>query len=379
MQGFGNPSNYPNANVYFDPIANHVYRIVNVKETNKAFTVTKGHQNQKLFISDYVGDDSQKFTFVSKNNRIAFVAKATNTALYIPHHNKNNGAEVEADGGQHKSNWFEIARAKDGQWANKGYAIKTLCGKSLDIESGNTSNGTRILQWDSHNDWNQVWLIVPADQPIILNNQNLNQSQNQWGNQSQNQWGNQPQQTGHGHNGEHGHHGGKGHHGSHGNHGNGHNEKTGNSNQGFQVETVGFFKKNYTYALYSAGNQSKCLEVTNDGHVIIADFHGAVNQKFLFEFDPQTGQKNYLIKSSVNGQYLNGPGFGGGDIVTKDKGHVSEAWSIDLSKKVAGSYTIRSFTGHAIDVPGGNFSNGTRVQKHGFHGDTNQSWFIVEK
>ena len=120
------------------PLPNTVYRIVSVKDTNKAFTVTKGHHGQKVYVSDYTGDAAQKFTFGFQGNTLAFVAQATNTALYIPHHNKNNGAEIEADGKQHKSNWFEIVPVQQGEAAGKGYGIKTISGKALDLEGGKT-------------------------------------------------------------------------------------------------------------------------------------------------------------------------------------------------------------------------------------------------
>ena len=124
--------------LHFVPVPNTVYRIVSVKDTNKAFTVTKGHHGQKVYVSDYTGDAAQKFTFGFQGNTLAFVAQATNTALYIPHHNKNNGAEIEADGKQHKSNWFEIVPVQQGEAAGKGYGIKTISGKALDLEGGKT-------------------------------------------------------------------------------------------------------------------------------------------------------------------------------------------------------------------------------------------------
>ena len=62
--------------------------------------------------------------------------------------------------------------------------------------------------------------------------------------------------------------------------------------------------------------------MNQNGHVVVADFNGTIVQKYTFEYDAQ--HKNYLIKAVANGQYLNGPGlFGGDDIKTKEKGHLS--------------------------------------------------------
>lgn len=35
------------------------------------------------------------------------------------------------------------------------------------MTEGRTDNGTPVVQWVDHNDgYNQVWLVVPADQPV---------------------------------------------------------------------------------------------------------------------------------------------------------------------------------------------------------------------
>lgn len=225
-----------------------------------------------------------------------------------------------------------------------------------------------------------MWLIVPADQPITFNNQN----QNQWGNQSNQGFSQHQDHKGH-----------KDH--SHG-HGHGHKDKTNSSNQGFSnqgsnqgfnqgfinqgfnqpVEMEGIFKKNYTYAILCSANQAKCLQVTQDGFVVVADFNGSIAQKYTFEYD--TFFKHYLVKSSANGHYFGSPGvFGGDDIKTREKGIHCEKWTIEPSKKMGFGFTLRSFNGHAVDIPANNYNNGTHVQKHGFHGDSNQTFVIIEK
>jgi hypothetical protein len=70
-----------------------------------------------------------------------------------------------------------------GIWAGKGWHFKTASNKTVDLNAGNTSNGTAIIQWDYHGGDNQTWLITPAQQhqqqgfnvpiinPNIINNQ----------------------------------------------------------------------------------------------------------------------------------------------------------------------------------------------------------------
>lgn len=157
-----------------------------------------------------------------------------------------------ADPGQYDSSWFAITKAPSGGYANRGYMINTFAnGKSLDIEGGNTKNGSNVLQYSNHYDWNQVWLIVPADSPY------QNQQNQGWGNNS-GQFN--PQQ---------------------------------NINQGFQPNqqnqqnlpiSAGMFQVGQTYALICAENPSKCLEHRN-GVVVVSDFNGSANQKYTFEYD----------------------------------------------------------------------------------------------
>lgn len=188
MQGFSNfTMEVPN---HFVPQINTLYRVVSVKEPSKAFTVIQGKHRFKLCISEYLGDPSQKFTFFTQGNKFAFVSQSSNTALYIPEHKQHNGAHIVTDAGQHPSNWFDIVKVTTGDFANRGYHIISNSGRALDLDGSNTNNGNKIIQWEMHNNWSQIWLIVPADKPI---------SQNAWGNEK-----------------EHGHHHHK--HGSHGEH-----------------------------------------------------------------------------------------------------------------------------------------------------------------
>jgi hypothetical protein len=152
------------------------------------------------------------------------------------------------------------------------------------LDAGNIANGSNVIQWETHLNWNQAWLILPADQQISFPNNPYQPTQ--------------PAQK-----------------------------------QGFSVEKEGIFKKNTLYALDSAANHSKCLKVNQEGFVVIGDIQNLVNEKYLFEYEKK--YKGYRIKTVVNGQYLNGPGlFAGVDIVIKPKGdeyQLGENWTITPS------------------------------------------------
>ena len=146
----------------FAPVNGTDYRIVSVANGSRALTVSK---ENRLTLGDYVGDGSQKFRVFQNGAKVAFVVQSTGTGLCVSSDSKDNGADFLADPGQHPSSWFEVVKNAQGQYPNKGYAIKTHAGKALDGDS--LANGAKVHQWDSHNGPNQTWLIVPASQPTF--------------------------------------------------------------------------------------------------------------------------------------------------------------------------------------------------------------------
>jgi hypothetical protein len=100
MQGFSLYSYMSQVPGQFVSQPNTMYRIVNLKEPNKAFTVTKDAEN-KLTISDYIGDLSQKFIIMPNGNKYAIIVQTSTTAICIYHDNPQNGGKVVADPGQH--------------------------------------------------------------------------------------------------------------------------------------------------------------------------------------------------------------------------------------------------------------------------------------
>lgn len=144
--------------------SNTQYKILSAINTSKALTV--GNNDHGARISDYTGDASQRFTIVQDGAKFALVVSSLQEALCVFKDGQENGGKIVSDSGKHPSSWFEIVRASAGEWQNKAYKIKTFAHRALDIFEGKTENGTAVLQWSEHNDFNQVWLIVPADQAV---------------------------------------------------------------------------------------------------------------------------------------------------------------------------------------------------------------------
>lgn len=88
-------------------------------------------------MSDYIGDGSQKYKIFQNGTKLAFVSQSTTTGLWVFQDNKENGASIKPDPGQHQGSWFDVVRASKGQYANKGYLINTLAGnRCLTIYGG---------------------------------------------------------------------------------------------------------------------------------------------------------------------------------------------------------------------------------------------------
>jgi hypothetical protein len=144
--------------------ANTAYKILSVLNTGKALTVSN---DKGLKISDYIGDPSQKFNIYQDGSKLAFVVTSSQEGLCVIKDSQENGGRIVADSGKHPSSWFELVRASAGEWQNRAYKIRTFAGhKVLDLSEGKVDNGTPVVQWGEHNDFNQVWLLVPADQPV---------------------------------------------------------------------------------------------------------------------------------------------------------------------------------------------------------------------
>lgn len=123
-----------------------------------------------------------------------------------------------------------------------------------------------------------------------------------------------------------------------------------------QALNVAVFKPYQNYIIYAAHSDGlKVIDVSQAfksfGNLILFNFHGAPNQRFIFE---QEGNL-YRIKSLSNGKYVrvtNDDEHDGMWIRTDEKGSKSELWSITPSNEAqyAGknAYHIRSVFGKAL-------------------------------
>lgn len=177
--------------------------------------------------------------------------------------------------------------------------MKTHCaGKVID------ASGDTVLQYDYHGGDNQLWLILPADQPLSQVNPTQQQPQTQGTSFT---WANDLSNVIH-------------KFGSHGPHvphvpniipGQG----FGNIPIPFSFEphsliqshthTAAVFKPFQNYIIYAVHSDGqKALDVsqasTSFGNLILYSFHGSPNQRFIFE---QEGNL-YRIKSLSNGKYV---------------------------------------------------------------------------
>lgn len=291
----------------FAPVNGTDYRIVSVLNTNKALTVNK---ENKLVVSDYTGDATQKFKFFQNGTKVAFVVQSTNTGLCVYMDSKDDGAVVQSDPGQHPSSWFDIVRNTQGQYLNKGYVIKTHAGKAIDIDGANLANGNKVHQWDSHNEGNQTWLIIPANQPLAQQQQQPVQPVQPV----------QPQQD----------------------------------QQGQFADVPAQFTPvaNTDYRVVTILNSNKALTVTNQGKLTISDYVGDATQKFKLY---QNGAKfAFVVQSSNTGLCVNMDSKDDGADLKSDPGQHPSSW-FDITKNSQGKYPnkgylINSHAGKSLDI-----------------------------
>ena len=152
------------------------------------------------------------------------------------------------------------------------------------------------------------------------------------------------------------------------------------------VQTVSF-KPNQHYIIYAAhSNGIKALDVAQDmanyGQVIMYSFHGAPNQRFVFE---QEGQM-YRIKNVKENKYINVTNDGPHDgiwIRCDEKGlNQSQLWTIvpATEPQYAGKNAvhIRSVFGKALETPADSLENNVKIQQGTFNCSDGQTWIIKE-
>jgi len=152
------------------------------------------------------------------------------------------------------------------------------------------------------------------------------------------------------------------------------------------VQTV-HFKPNQHYCIYPVhGNGIKALDIAQDmanyGQLIMYSFHGAPNQRFIFE---QEGQM-YRIKSVKENKYLNVTNDGVHDgiwIRCDEKGmNQSQLWTIvpaiDGPHAGKGAVHIRSIFGKVLETPISSLENNVKIQQGSFQCADGQTWIIKE-
>ena len=129
---------------------------------------------------------------MTEKKKFAFINQATNCALCVFMNSNDDCAKMFTDGGKHTSSWFEVERCGKGQFSHKGYLLKTHAkNKVVDVEGGQIqNNGTNIIQYQTNNGQNQVWLIVNKDESppndssyggFNFNIPNMGQAMQGWG------------------------------------------------------------------------------------------------------------------------------------------------------------------------------------------------------
>jgi hypothetical protein len=272
-------------------------------------------QAGKIVVRTYNGEGNQKFSIEANNNKFAFIASHNHTGVCVFQDSPNKAAEIVVDQNKHASSWFDLSRATAGKWANKAYIIKTHVGKQgLDIAGGQATEGQKVLQYDLHGGDNQNWLIEPVE--IV------------------------------------------------------------------DPEVPANFTPfaNTTYKIVSVLDKSKALSVDQGNKVVVHTFNNEPSQKFNIFLEHHkygfTATHNHA-GLSVNGDTKDNAA----EIVAVPGKHHSNWFEIAVvtnGKWANRGYIIKTHAGNrALDIAGGQATEGQKVLQYDFHGNENQIWQIV--
>jgi hypothetical protein len=121
-------------------------------------------KDNKAVLGTFNNGKNQLFEIHEENGKYAFVCAENNSGLCIFQDKQDNAAEIITDGGKHSSSWFTLSRAEKGHLTNKAYLIKTHAnGKALDVAGGKPEDCKKILQYNIHQNDNQLWWLEPVE------------------------------------------------------------------------------------------------------------------------------------------------------------------------------------------------------------------------
>ena len=163
-------------NVPIEPI-NGRYKIVN-KATGKVLSLTNGNATQRDNVYQWEdgGLQNQTWDVIPVSNSLSefsnvYIRNANTSTmnLYLDAQawNMNPGANASA--------WSDNDTAGENDWQRwhlthiaDGYytIVNHLTGLYLDVDNGNTANGTNVMQWSGNGNDNQLWKFVPADHAV---------------------------------------------------------------------------------------------------------------------------------------------------------------------------------------------------------------------
>lgn len=320
-----NEAEVADVDVHFKVNSKILYKISSILDKQMVLTV---NNDMKLEVTKHHNNKNQHFHIYQEGNKFAIVDQKSEVGLCIFQDKKDNGVQVMADKDKHTSSWFEFVRADKGPFAHKGYLIKTHANRGFDMAGNKDHEVKTLLQYDIHEGGNQVWSIEPLRAGKVEGGKS--------------NWGTQLLNVRHIFNPVH----------------------IGN-NQGMGFAQNSQFKPNQNYIFYAVhGNGIKALDISqgqNDhNHLIMYSFHGAPNQRFVFE---QEGNL-YRIKSVKENKYIgvvNDSPNDGAAIKCEDKGHQSQLWMIipatEAKYNGKGAFHLRSIYGKALESPGCSLDN----------------------
>lgn len=298
-----------------------IYKIVSILDPSFALTVNK--KSNEVEVHAYEGNPFQKFKVHAENGKYALITPKNNQALCVFGDKQDNAAKIVSDPGKHNSSWFDIVRVDKGPYANKGYIIKTHAGnRAFDLAGGKAVDGKAILQYNIHNNGNQVWLIVPVQEPKVA-----------------------------------------------------HKKEEGDVTPKFRP------RPNATYKIVSALDHTKVLTVGPNKEVTVKTFDDDVNQKFTV--NSENNKFAFVVSGSHEALCVFGDKQDNGAKIVSDPGKHNSSWfdvvRADKGPFVHKGYLIKTHVDNrAFDIAGGKAEEGKNVLQYNIHQNGNQVWLFEE-
>ncbi|ARF70287.1 hypothetical protein B7C51_24255 [Paenibacillus larvae subsp. pulvifaciens] len=136
------------------------YQIKSRKDTNVLADLPVNQSGTKIHAHRNTGGVNQKWNFVYDSSREAYKIKSSqNPNLLLTWQSQSGNFIIGYEDHGYRDQYWKIERTGDGYYKLRSFYDTN---KLLDLEHGNTSNGTPLYAWQENGATSQEWIIAPT-------------------------------------------------------------------------------------------------------------------------------------------------------------------------------------------------------------------------